>query len=134
MGGDANEFLTPFSEPPPTRPSLFTVGGGVAVAAAAETAITIADPTRFGYLLVLDAICTVAATASGAWALRIAAGGTVVLQLQQPSVAAAVGSRMCWSFPFPWKTTAVNGVYTVTPSNANMGTWIFSANGFHSSR
>lgn len=112
---------------------LITIGGRVAVAAAAETPLTVASLREFGYLAYMRADCTVASTTAGAWSLRLAAGGAVVLILSQPVVAAPVGSSYCWPFPVPWKTTTVNAQFTIEPSVATMGTWQFIVNGFLSS-
>ena len=122
-----------FSEIIPNRPPLLTIGGVVSVAAAAETPITIANANRFGYLLHLEAICLVASTTPGNWELRVDTGVTTRLLLQQPVTASVIGTRYCWAFPFPWKTTAQGDVFTIEPSVATMGTWAFFANGFHSS-
>jgi len=126
------QFQTPFSEQLPNRPPLLTIGGAVSVAAAAETAITSINANRFGYLLELEAICTVASTAAGTWTLRSGVAGTVRLVLQQPVNPSVVGTRYCWAFPMPWKTDAQGGQFTIQPSAATLGTWIFFANGFHS--
>jgi len=112
---------------------LMTVGGRVAVVAAAETPLTVASANQFGYLAYMRADCTVASMTGGAWSLRIGVAGAVVLILSQPVTAAVVGSSYCWPFPVPWKTTAQNGQFTIEPSVATMGTWQFFVNGFHSS-
>jgi hypothetical protein len=112
---------------------LITIGGSVIVAAAAETLLTAASANQFGYLVYMRADCTVASTTGGNWSLRLGAAGPVILILQQPVVAAPVGSSYCWPFPVPWKTTAKGGQFTVQPSVATMGTWQFYVNGFHSS-
>lgn len=112
---------------------LATIGGAVSVAAAAETPITAASANEYGYLVYMRADCTVAGVAAGTWALKIALAGATVLLLQQPLPAAPVGSSYCWPFPVPWKTTAQNDQFTITPSVATMGTWLFTVNGFHSS-
>lgn len=122
-----------FSEIIPNRPPLLTIGQGVSVAAAAETALSTANANRFGYLLSLEAICTVAGAAAGTWNLRAGVAGTSRLLLRQPITVSVVGTRYCWSFPFPWKTDAKGGQFTIEPSAATLGTWIFFVNGFHSS-
>lgn len=112
---------------------LATIGGAVSVAAAAETPLTVARANEFGYLVYMRADCTVAGTTGGTWTLRIAVAGATVLILQMPVVAALVGTSYCWPFPCPWKTGAVNSQFSVQPSVATMGTWIFVCNGFNSS-
>lgn len=112
---------------------LATIGGAVSVAAVAETLLTVANATEFGYLVYMRADCIVASTTSGTWSLRLAALGAIALILQQPVVAAPVGSSYCWPFPVPWKNTAQGDAFTITPSVATMGTWIFTCNGFYSS-
>lgn len=112
---------------------LMTIGGAVSVAAAAETALTVASPNEFGYLTYMRCDCTVASTTPGTWRLRIGAGGATVLYFQQPVTAAVVGSSYCWPFPVPWKTGAQGGQFTIEPSVATMGTWLFIVNGFYSS-
>jgi hypothetical protein len=112
---------------------LMTVGGAVSVAAAAETTLTVGSAREFAYLTYLRCDCTVASTTAGVWTLRLALAGGIALLLQQPVTAAVVGSSYCWPFPVPWKTTAQAGVFTITPSVATMGTWLFICNGFHSS-
>lgn len=112
---------------------LATIGGAVSVAAAAETPLTVPAAAEFGYLVYMRADCVVAGAAAGFWSLRIGLAGAVVLLLQQANVPAAVGASYCWPFPVPWKTTAQGGQFTVEPSAANLGTWIFTVNGFYSS-
>lgn len=125
--------LTVYGKTAALADRLLTIGGRVAVAAAAETPLTIASANQFGYLTYMRADCTIASTTAGYWSLRLAAGGAVVLILSQPVVAAPVGSSYCWPFPVPWKTAAQNGQFTIEPSVATMGTWQFIVNGFHSS-
>jgi len=124
---------TPFSETLPTRPPLLTVGQAVSVAAAVETALSVINANRFGYLLEVEAICVVAGTTAGTWNLRDGVAGTSRLLLQQPVAVSVVGTRYCWAFPMPWKTNAQSGQFTIQPSAATLGTWIFLVNGFHSS-
>jgi len=124
---------TPFSRPITTRPPLLTIGGAVSVAAAAETPITSVLAGNFGYLLELEAICTIASTGAGTWTLRSGVGLTIRLVLQQPINPSVVGTRYCWAFPMPWKTDLAGGQFTITPSAATLGTWIFFANGMYSS-
>lgn len=112
---------------------LRTIGGSVTMVAAAETLLTIASANEFGYLVYMRADCTVASTTAGTWSLRLQAASAVVLILQQPVVAAPVGSSYCWPFPVPWKTLAKGDQFTIQPSVATMGTWQFFVNGFHSS-
>jgi hypothetical protein len=112
---------------------LLTLGGGVSVAAAAETPITGISANEYGYLVYMRADCTVAGTTPGSWALRIGVAGTVVLNLQMSNATAIPGMSYCWPFPVPWKTTAKGGQFTITPSVATLGTWIFIVNGFYSS-
>lgn len=112
---------------------LATVGGAVSVAAAVETPLTVSSAAEFGYLVYMRADCTVVGVAAGFWRLRIGLAGTTVLLLQMPVVAVPVGTSYCWPFPVPWKTTAKGGVFTVEPSAANLGTWLFTVNGFYSS-
>lgn len=112
---------------------LMTIGMGVAVAAAAETPITVASAQEFGYLVYMRADCTVAGTTAGFWNLNIGVAGTNVIDFQMPVAAAPVGTSYCWPFPVPWKTTAKGGQFTITPSVATMGTWVFIVNGFLSS-
>ena len=112
---------------------LATIGGGVSVAAAAETLLTTISTNEFGYLVYMRADCTVAGTTPGSWALRIGVAGTVVLNLQMSSATAIPGMSYCWPFPVPWKTSAKGGQFTIAPSAATLGTWIFIVNGFYSS-
>jgi hypothetical protein len=112
---------------------LATVGGSVAIAAAAETPLTLASANEYAYITYLRADCTVIGVAGGTWRLRIGLAGTTVLYLQMPIPAAPVGTSYCWPFPVPWKTSAHGGVFTLEPSVATMGTWQFFCNGFHSS-
>lgn len=123
---------TVYSDAAHIRPRLLTPGGSVSIAGAAETAISTADAARFGYLFLLDAICTAAGTTAGTWTLRRGTAGTIALVLQQPVAAAAVGTRYCWSFPVSWKTDAIGGVFTIQNSVATMGTWAWFVNGFYS--
>lgn len=109
---------------------LRTIGGAVLVAAAVETAFTVASGLEFGYLTYLRADCTIAGTTAGTWNLRLKAAGTSVLLLQMPIPAAPVGTSYCWPFPVPWKTDTVGAQFTLTPSVATMGTWAFICNGF----
>lgn len=112
---------------------LLTIGGSVLVAAAAETPLTVSSANEFGYLVYMRADCTVVSTTGGTWSLRLGVAGAVILILQQPILAAPVGSSYCWPFPIPWKTTAAGGQFTIQPSVATMGSWQFHVNGFHSS-
>lgn len=125
--------LTVFSELLPVRPPLLTVGQAVSVAAAVETALSVVNAGRFGYMERIEAICTVASTTAGTWNLRTGMGGTSRLLLQQPALASAPSNRYIWEFPTPWKTDAQGGQFSIQPSVATMGTWIFLVNGFHSS-
>lgn len=124
--------LSVYSDAANIRPRLLTPGGSVAVAAAVETAITLTDALRFGYLSLMEAICTVVSTTAGTWTLRDAMGGATLLVLHQPVTASVVGTRYCWAYPAPWKTAAMAGVFTIQPSVATMGTWQFHVNGFRS--
>ena len=112
---------------------LLTIGMGVAVAAAVETPLTVISAAEFAYLVYMRADCTIAGTTGGFWNLKIAVGGTIVIDFQMPVVAAPVGTSYCWPFPVPWKTTAKGDQFTITPSVATMGTWVFIVNGFYSS-
>lgn len=112
---------------------LATIGGAVSVAAAVETPLTTALLNEYGYLVYMRADCTVAGVAAGTWALKIAVLGATVLLLQMPLAAAPIGTSYCWPFPVPWKTSAANAQFTVTPSAATLGTWLFTVNGFYSS-
>lgn len=112
---------------------LRTIGGAVSVAAAAETPLTVAAANEFGYLVYMRADCTVVGVTAGTWALNIKLAGATVLLLQMPVVAVPVGTSYCWPFPVPWKTTGQGDQFTITPSVATMGTWLFTVNGFHSS-
>lgn len=112
---------------------LATIGQAVSVSAAAETPLTISSPSEFGYLVYMRADCTVAGTTAGFWTLAIKNGGTHVLNLQMPVAAAPIGTSYCWPFPVPWKTTGQGDQFTIMPSVATMGTWIFVVNGFYSS-
>lgn len=125
--------VTVFGKDAANAGRLRTIGGAVSVAAAAETAITTASPNEFSYLVYMRADCTVAGTTAGTWALRLGAGATLVLLLQMPLPAAPVGTSYCWPFPVPWKTTTRNAQFTITPSVATLGTWLFTVNGFLSS-
>lgn len=128
-----NGLESPFDQPINTRPPLLTPGGAVSIAAAAETEISEKETTRFGYLLQIDATCTIAASAAGTWTLRDAIAGGTLLVLQQANAAAAPGDRLVFCFPHPWKNSLVNEQFTIEPSAATLGTWIFTVNGFYSS-
>jgi hypothetical protein len=67
---------------------LLTIGGSVAVAAAAETPLTTASANQFAYLTYMRADCTVAPTTAGTWSLRLAVAGVVVFS-------AACGCCVC---------------------------------------
>jgi hypothetical protein len=123
---------TVFSEAINIRPPLLTPGGGVDVTAAADTAISVVDAARFGYLLYLQAVCLAASTTVGDWLLKDAMGGATLLTLSQPEAASTIGKEFCWPFPHPWKTAAKNGAFAIAPSVATMGTWRFYCNGFRS--
>lgn len=110
-----------------------TVGNAVAVAAMVETALTVAAANEFAYLSYLRADCTVIGVTAGTWALHSIAGGPTILLLQQPLPAAPVGTCYCWPFPVPWKTASASDQFTITPSAATLGTWVFICNGFYSS-
>lgn len=112
---------------------LRTVNNAQTVAAAVETILTVASAKEFGYLAYLRADCTVIGTTGGTWALRTAIGGTIMLLLQMPIPAAPVGTSYCWPFPVPWKTVMAGDQFTLQPSVATMGTWVFICNGFLSS-
>jgi hypothetical protein len=112
---------------------LLTTGLAVSVAAAVETQLTDPSVNEYGYLVYMRADCTVAGTTAGYWKLRLGLLGAPVLYLQQPTPAAAVGSSICWPFPVPWKTTFPSLYFTLEPSVATLGTWIFVVNGFYSS-
>lgn len=112
---------------------LRTIGGAVSIAAADETPLTVANLNEFGYLVYMRADCTVVGVTGGTWALRDAGLGTLLLLLQMPVLAVPIGTSYCWPFPVPWKTSAQNGQFTITPSVATMGTWLFTVNGFYSS-
>ena len=124
---------TAYGQQIPNTGRLFAIGGAVSVAAAAETALTIPSANEFGYLCYLRADCIILGVTGGTWELHLAAGGAGVMHLQMPVVAVPVGTSYCWPFPVPWKTTAKNGQFTLTPSVATMGTWMFTLNGFRSS-
>lgn len=111
---------------------LITLGGAVSVAAAAETAITAASANEFGYLVYMRADCRVAGTTAGHWGLALGVGAGAILLLQQPLAVPPIGSSYCWPFPVPWKTALRGGQFTITPSAATLGTWLFTVNGFHS--
>lgn len=112
---------------------LRTVGNALSIAAAVEGILTVASGKEFGYLTYLRADCSVVGTTAGTWALRNAIGGAIMLLLQMPIPAAVVGTSYCWPFPVPWKTGQVGDQFTLQPSVATMGTWVFICNGFLSS-
>lgn len=122
-----------FSDPLNTRPPLLGVGGGPLLSAAGDNALSVADALRFGYLLYLQMICTVASTTVGTWQLKDAVGGTVLDTFSQPDAASTVGVEHCFPFPHPWKTQAVNTQFALNFSVATMGTWRVNINGFRSS-
>ena len=125
--------VTAYGNDAPAAGRLVTIGQAVSVSAAAETPLTVASPNEYGYLVYMRADCTVAGTTAGTWGLKIKSGGTQVLLLQMPVAAAPVGTSYCWPFPVPRKTTGQFDQFTITPSLATMGTWIFVVNGFYSS-
>ena len=124
---------TAYGKEAPDAGRLATIGGAVSVAAAAETPITVSSAHEFGYLVYMRADCTVAGTTAGTWALGLTVGGAAVLRLQMPVAAAPVGTSYCWPFPVPWKTAKLGDQFTITPSVATLGTWLFTVNGFYSS-
>jgi hypothetical protein len=111
---------------------LVTLGNSVSVAAAIETPLTDTKAFEFGYLVYMRADCTVVGTTAGYWKLRCGIGAAPVLHLQQALPAAPVGSSLCWPFPVPWKNAHRADIFTLEPSVATMGTWIFIVNGFYS--
>lgn len=126
---------TAYSDIAPLRPRLLTPGGALTLAGAAETALTVPNVRRFGYLFLLEAVCTVAGTTAGTWTLRddlAASGGAVLVILQQPVAAAAVGTKYCWAFPVAWKSRLQNTAFTIQANAATLGTWVFLCNGFNS--
>lgn len=125
--------VTAYGKEAPKAGRLATIGGAVSVAAAAETAITVSSANEFGYLVYMRADCTIAGTTAGTWALKLGVGAGTALLLQMPIAAAPVGTSYCWPFPVPWKTALLGGQFTITPSAATLGTWLFTTNGFYSS-
>lgn len=124
--------VTAYGKPIPNLNRLITLGGAVSVAAAAETALTAASANEYSYLCYMRADCTVLGVTGGTWALALNAGGGAALLLQMPVLAVPVGTSYCWPFPVPWKSPVRNAQFTITPSVATMGTWLFTVNGFHS--
>lgn len=124
---------TVYSETAAARPRLQTPGGAVSIGNAVETAISVVDAARFGYLVNLTLMCTAVSTTAGTWTLRDGAGGNVLQVIPQPVTAAVVGTKYCFCFPSPWKTNAINKAFTIQGSVATMGTWTFLVNGFMSS-
>jgi hypothetical protein len=124
--------LTVFSEAIDIRPPLLGVGGGPLLSAAGDNAVTVADAARFGYLLYLQMICTVASTTVGTWTLKDSMGGAVLDTFSQPDPAVAVGIEHCFPFPHPFKTATVNAQFALNFSVATMGTWRVNICGFMS--
>lgn len=124
---------TAYGDLAPVRPRLITPGGGVAIGGVVETAISGVLLNQFGYLFLLEAICTVAPTTAGTWTLRDGVAGGILLVLQQPELAAGVGRQRSFPFPVSWKTGAKGGQFTIQNSVATMGTWSWTVNGFGSS-
>jgi hypothetical protein len=124
---------TSYGKPIPDLKRLITLGGAVSVAAAAETILTASSNEEYAYLCYMRADCIIAGTTAGAWDFHTTAGGATILLLQMPVAAAPIGTSYCWPFPVPWKTPSRFNVFTVTPSVATMGTWMFTCNGFYSS-
>lgn len=127
------QVQTIYSEQAPTRPRLLTPGGSVSIGGAVETAISVADVLRFGYIALLETICTVTSLTVGTWTFRNGLTGTTLLILQQPVALESPGQRYIWTFPVPWKTAAIGGQFTIQNSVATMGTWAWHINGFMSS-
>jgi hypothetical protein len=111
---------------------LATLGGAVAVSIG-ETWLTAVSAQEYGYIVYLRCDCTAVGTTAGLWSLNLGVGGASAINLQMPVAAAPIGSSYCWPFPVPWKTLAKGGQFTLTPSVATMGTWVFICNGFYSS-
>ena len=123
--------VTSYGKDIPHLGRLATIGGSVAVAAAALTPLTVASANEYGYLCYMRADCTAVGTTAGFWTLK--GGGPDLIALQMPVAAAPVGTSYCWPFPVPWKTSLPGNQFAVTPSVATMGTWVFVVNGFYSS-
>lgn len=124
--------VTAFGKDATDANRLLTLGGAVSVAAAAETPITAVSANEYGYLVYMRADCTVAGVTGGTWGLALGVAAGTVLLLQMPVLAVPVGTSYCWPFPVPWKTVFRGGQFTITPSVATMGTWLFTVNGFYS--
>lgn len=125
--------LTVYGNDAAAMTRLATAGAAGNVAAAVETALSVASANEFGYLVYMRADCLVAGTTAGFWQLRCQVAAAAVLNLQMPVAAAPVGTSYCWPFPVPWKTPAKGDVFTIQPSVATMGSWAFIINGFASS-
>lgn len=113
------------------RQPLRTVNNGLDYSGVALTALTVADVSRFSYMLYLQAACIVAGTAQGDWTITDTTG-TIILVLRQSFDTPSPGAEFCWPAPHPWKTAAIGDAFFIQGSNANMGTWRFIANGFRS--
>jgi len=130
--GDGN--TNPFGDALNVRPKLL-LGGGVGFLQLTnniETAISIADAARFGYLLQLELVSDGGANGNCIFTLRDAVGGTILEVFSSPENVAPVGRRLIFQFPEPWKTAAKNGVFTLQCSFTPC-LWSVSVNGFRSS-
>lgn len=129
MVGDSRD--TVFSKPLNLR-SIMLSPVSTSVAAAAETAITIASGGEYAFLLSLSLICRVASTTIGTWALKDAMGGTERIRIPQNVAVAAPGTRIQFDFDMPLYTNAQGAQFSLTPSVVTMGTWDVITNGFYS--
>lgn len=125
---------TVFGDTMDKRPPLATVGGLVeGIAAAAETALSVVDANRFAYLTDIWLVCTTAGTTAGKFAIKSSVGGATIFQIPQAFTTVAIGTAISLHFDQPWKTSAKNAAFSVTPSVATMGTWSILVGGFYSS-
>ncbi len=112
-------------------PKLLTPGGAALVTGAAEVEISVVDPGSQvrGVLFRIDAVCVVAATTAGVWTLRGALAGSELLELYLGAASAAIGTRLSWEFPIPWRAESAIDVFTIQQSVATLGSWRFTCNG-----
>src|SRR5207247_11174212 len=118
---------TVYSEPANTRGRLRGFGGVPFVdITGVNSPISAAQPSLFGYLTQLDAVCTGASSTIGVWSLLLSSGGTNPWSYKQTVAVSVIGTRYTWLFPVPWKTDTVNASFFITPNVATMGTWNFT--------
>jgi hypothetical protein len=116
-----------------------TAGGTSITNTVTETAISVVDASRFGYLCMIHAVCSVVGTnaAIATWTLKDGAAGTTIWVFDVP-INSPTGTTLNGftagggpiTFAVPLKTNAINKAFTMTASVATLGTWRFHVNGY----